>query len=197
MRQTTRRKTYGRSALAQALRSAVESLKVAIDDNERDPETPLVVHTKEAIAAMGRALYAFDIYGLDRKRMRAALEKIIDQAQELLTQVIALPITQDEKVLAKHSAGAAVLTPSSPANVNAAPPLVPTSTKEPSRAIKASGVPKTTPRRSSSGQARRKKARTAVQGKGKRASHVARSSSKRADSHPQRRKRAPAKKSGK
>ena len=77
MRTSTKRKTYGRTNMAQALRSAV--------------------------ADLDRAIEAFDVYSIERKRLRAALVKQKTALQELFIEVAELPITQEEKTIAKHN----------------------------------------------------------------------------------------------
>jgi hypothetical protein len=76
LRTSTKRKTYGRTNCAQALRTAV--------------------------ADVDRAIAAFDLYSVERKRIRAAMVKQKESLQELVNDVAGIPITAEEKAVAKH-----------------------------------------------------------------------------------------------
>ena len=77
MRTSTKRKTYGRSAIAQSLRAAKQDLERAVD--------------------------AFGTYPVGRKRMWGRILNEIGVVNGMLKEVASWPITPDEKVLAKHN----------------------------------------------------------------------------------------------
>lgn len=103
MRQTTRRKYYGRSAITQALRSAANELGVAIIEAEK--ESPLAAQLQKVSKCLDNALGAEKIYALSRKRIRSHLEQERKHIQTLIAEVMDVPILPDEKVLAKRKKG--------------------------------------------------------------------------------------------
>jgi hypothetical protein len=88
--------------MAQSLRAAVVALNAAIEQCGLD-DPPEVLAIRQAIKDMSRAVESYDVYGMQGKRLRAALEDEKQRISDLLNQVVGLPITQEEKVLAKHN----------------------------------------------------------------------------------------------
>jgi len=103
MRQTTRRKYYGRSSIAQALRTAASELCAAIEEAERPPtESPLAARLQKVAKCLDNALEAEKVYALQRKRVRSHLERERKHIQALIDEVTGVPVLPDEKVLAKR-----------------------------------------------------------------------------------------------
>ena len=103
MRQTTRRKYYGRSAIVQALRTAANELGTAITEAEKPPaETPLAAQLRKVARCLDNAIEAEKIYALQRKRVRTHLERERKHIQDLIDEVTGIPVLPDEKVLAKR-----------------------------------------------------------------------------------------------
>ena len=76
MRQTTRRKYYGRSSIAGALRTAASELAAAITEAEKPPaETPLSAQLRKVAKSLDNAIEAEKVYALQRKRIKAYLER--------------------------------------------------------------------------------------------------------------------------
>lgn len=99
MRQTTRRKYWGRSAVAQALMSARGSLEKAAA--LAGTETPLKVALKEANKDLARALQAGKVYQLEHKRLMGKIEREMKAISELISQAQGTPVTGDEKIAKK------------------------------------------------------------------------------------------------
>ncbi len=105
MRYSTKYKLYGRSQLVTGLRSIISELDQAI--KATDAPVPraadIKVHLQAAIARLYDTAQAMDIYKVERKRIQAAIER----KQKILTALVdtakAIPITQDEKVLAQRA----------------------------------------------------------------------------------------------
>ena len=103
MRQTTRRKYYGRSAIVQALRSAANELGTAITEAEKPPaETPLAAQLRKVAKCLDNAIEAEKIYMLHRKRVKAHLEREKRHILDLIDEVTGIPVLPDEKVLTKR-----------------------------------------------------------------------------------------------
>ena len=101
MRRTPRQKYYGRSSVAAALRDAVSTLNNAIDITSQ-PETILSDSLKKVLASVNRAIEAEKVYILGRKRLRSRLETQKKELEALLKEVMELPVSQVEKILAKR-----------------------------------------------------------------------------------------------
>ena len=100
MRKTTRRKILGRDQLIVGLRGAMQTLTKVLDSN--DPAV-LRAAAGAAIGYLRRAGEGMDIYGLDRKRVRAALERVISLLETLMGDAAAIAITPEEKALRAHA----------------------------------------------------------------------------------------------
>jgi hypothetical protein len=87
--------------MAQSLRSAVQELNTLIPELEK--ESSLEILIAKVKTCLQRAIEAHDIYKVNRKRIRTAIEREIDNLNVLLQEVVGLPITPEEKVLAKHN----------------------------------------------------------------------------------------------
>jgi hypothetical protein len=101
VRKSTNRKVIGRGTVVQFIRSASQGLLAAIDKLEKG-ELPGAEEIRAAQKSVQRALEYFDIYAINRKRLRNELEKERERLAVLLQQFIELPITQDEKILSKR-----------------------------------------------------------------------------------------------
>jgi len=102
LRQKTSRQYYARSNIAQALRGASEELAHAIELSEKPPESSLIDSLKKVSEQVNSAIEAERIYILGRKRLAAKLareKKVLDQ---LLREVVAMPVLPDEKAVAKR-----------------------------------------------------------------------------------------------
>lgn len=103
MRKPTRRKFYARSAIASELRIAATELQKAIELAGKPPEeSPLSLNLSEVVKVLNRAIENERIYQLGRKRIQAALVREKKAIEQLLAEVKGVPITQDEKLLAKR-----------------------------------------------------------------------------------------------
>ncbi len=102
MRQKARRQYYGRSTIAQTLRSAGAELARAIEISEKPPPDPLVESLNKVAALVDRAIEAERVYILGRKRLATKLGRQKKAIEDLLKEVQGVPITPDEKVTAKR-----------------------------------------------------------------------------------------------
>ncbi|MDD5700405.1 MAG: hypothetical protein PHU23_00015 [Dehalococcoidales bacterium] len=183
MRNTTKRRTYGRTNIAQALRAAVGVLNSAIEQGKQY-ETPEVLATRQVIKDLSRAIESYDVYGMKGKRLRAALEKERERLKELLDEVIGLAITPEEKVMAKHRAPVSPRsTGTSPAVLRAGGLSTPKTTKKPARKEKANKPSKTKAGRDRIGKDKGKRLRPRVSREGTRVSNLADHRQQGKDSH--------------
>jgi hypothetical protein len=104
LRQTTRRKYYGRAVVAQALRSAGAELSNAIELSNKppEPESPLTDSLKKVAAAIARAIEAEKMYILGRKRIAEKLTKEKKAIDDLIQEVVGVPVLPSEKIIAKR-----------------------------------------------------------------------------------------------
>jgi len=103
VRQTTRRKYYGRINVAQAISSALKDLDNAIEESKKPPaESPLATALRRAGKSLMEAAEACDTYGMGRKRLTSALEREKAHIAAMLDQVKAIPVFQEEKAAAKR-----------------------------------------------------------------------------------------------
>lgn len=104
MRNTTRKKYYGRSAATGALSSAINSLQAAIEEaGKPQPHPPLYDALKSVAADIGRSADLFDVYNLKRKRLQKQLRGELVRLEKMLQEVQSVPVTQEEKLLAKRA----------------------------------------------------------------------------------------------
>lgn len=101
MRQPTKRRTYGKAAMAQALRSARLELITALGQMS-DVEPQEVSAMRRVATDLTNALKAYDTYGMQAKRLRAALEELREQVEARIADVMGLAITPEEKTIARH-----------------------------------------------------------------------------------------------
>jgi hypothetical protein len=102
VRAKTRKQYYGRSAVAQALRSASTELNNAIQLSEKPPESPLAESLRKVAANIERAIEFEKLYILGRKRIATSLAKEQKAINKLLSEVMALPVLPAEKITAKR-----------------------------------------------------------------------------------------------
>jgi hypothetical protein len=107
MRQTTKRKIWGRGTIAQSLRAAIVGLNSALESVEKKDQ-PELLALQQIQKNINQAIEYYVIYGLNRKRLLIALEKEKKHISELLQKFIDLPITKDEKTIAKHKKGESI-----------------------------------------------------------------------------------------
>lgn len=93
---STKRKRWGRSALVQFLRGTLLALVRARDTEDADVRKAAILEAHEEVR---RAAEAMDIYGLDRKRLRAALDKEISHIELLMAEAASIAVTSDEKAI--------------------------------------------------------------------------------------------------
>ncbi len=103
MRKTTRKKYYGRSAIAGSLQSAINSLNTAIKEAGEPQRSPLSDALRQVSSELNTAAKAFEVYGVNKKRLQNELRKELKNLQALLEQVRGMPVLPDEKVIAKHA----------------------------------------------------------------------------------------------
>lgn len=99
MRTSTRRKYWGRSGVAQALRGAQHALEGAIAETGK--ETPLELALKEVSKELGQALEAWKVYQLEQKRVRGKIEREMKNISDILAEVKGIPVTKEEKIAKK------------------------------------------------------------------------------------------------
>lgn len=103
MRQTTRRKYYGRSNIAAALRSAANEMAAAITEAEKPPaETPLSLSLKKVLKSIEQAIEYERVYQLGRRRIKTKLEREKRALEELIREVTGTPITTNEKLTVRR-----------------------------------------------------------------------------------------------
>lgn len=103
MRQVTRSRYYGRSAIAGSLRtSATLLVELANDLPGASKEPPLVRVLRRVVKSLQDAVGAYDIYKVNRRRLRTALLREQRHLTELLALVVAMPVLPEEKVVAKN-----------------------------------------------------------------------------------------------
>ncbi len=105
MRYSTRHKIYGRTQLAQCLSSSLDEAKKALHFLEQAQYEDLVTSLVSINTSLSQAATGMDLYKVERKRIRAGLERMQKQAEELLEQARAIPITQVEKTEARRKRG--------------------------------------------------------------------------------------------
>jgi len=105
MRQTTRKKYYGRSAIAQALRSAAGALTTAIEEAEKpQEESPVAATLRKVVKNLDEALEAEKIYAMNRKRIKYHLERERKNILALIAEVTGVAVLPVEKAAAKRKA---------------------------------------------------------------------------------------------
>ena len=103
MRHSTKHKLYGRVQLVQAIRTMLQNLEEASKAADKPGlNAPAIkAHLQTAINHCLQAAGAMDIYKVERKRIRTALEREKKHMSAILEMAKAIPITQEEKVVAK------------------------------------------------------------------------------------------------
>lgn len=97
MRTTTKRKVWGRNQTIAAIRTAIHELEKALATNTETRNEAIAKVLKDLqFAAEG-----MDIYKVDRRRLRAAIEREKGHLETLLEQAKAVPVTMEEKALAR------------------------------------------------------------------------------------------------
>ncbi len=102
MRQKTRRQYYGRSVVAQNLRSASNELARAVELSEKPPPDPLVDSLKKVAELVDRAIEAERQYILGRKRIANKLARQRKAIEELLKEVQSVPVMPEEKATTRR-----------------------------------------------------------------------------------------------
>jgi hypothetical protein len=104
VRQTTKRKYYARSNVAASVRCAVneigESVKLVAD---LPAQSPLSISLTKVVKHLQDAIEWDKTYGLGRKRIKSSLEAELKTLQELLQEVMSVPVTKDEKIISRSS----------------------------------------------------------------------------------------------
>lgn len=102
MRQSTRRKYYGKSAAGGSLHSAVGDLRAAIAEaGKPPPHSPLHDALLQVAAELKRAADYLDIYKVNRKTLQRHLKKELANIEAILQELQGIPITQEQKLVAK------------------------------------------------------------------------------------------------
>lgn len=103
MRQTTKRKMWGRSAVASGLRICVKLLEEAAESAGKPVADPLVDKLQEAHKELGRVVEAAEIYRMPNKRLVNMIKTTGRRVETLLDIAIkSTPITQEEKTIQKR-----------------------------------------------------------------------------------------------
>ena len=102
MRQTTRKKMYGRINVVQSLRGAVWGLKEAIEICEKPQESPLTESLKKVAKQVDSAIEAEKTYIMNRKRIASKLLKQKHDLEQLIQEVSDVPVMPEEKLMAKQ-----------------------------------------------------------------------------------------------
>lgn len=102
MRQTTRRKYYGRNQVASALRVVVQDLQKAIQDSQKPSETPLSAALDKTVKELKRITDACQIYKFGNKRFIKKVERVRDYVMELLEEAGTMPVFQEERLAARQ-----------------------------------------------------------------------------------------------
>jgi hypothetical protein len=105
MRKTTKRKFWGRSAIVQELRDAVNELNSALIEGDKpSADSPLTIHLRKVQKAIDSAIEYEKIYALQRKRIKTLLENEKTRIAELLALVTGTAVLPHEKALQKQKA---------------------------------------------------------------------------------------------
>ena len=99
-RRSTNRKILGRAQLISSIRIALDALGKAASGQKEPAEAAQL-----SIEALQRAAQWLDIYKVDRKRVKIAVNREIKHLTELLEVAKSLPITVEEKAIAKMKWG--------------------------------------------------------------------------------------------
>ena len=102
MRQQTRRKYYGRTAVAQALRTASAELARAVEISEKPAADPLLDSLKKVATSVARAVEAEKVYILGRKRIAGKLARQQRAIDDLIKEVQGIPVMPEEKTTARR-----------------------------------------------------------------------------------------------
>ena len=102
MRQTTRRKLFGKSAAAGSLHSAISDLRAAIvEAGKSPPHTPLHDALTKVAADLKRSAEYFDICNLKKKTLQRRLKRELTNIEAILKELQSIAITQEQKLAAK------------------------------------------------------------------------------------------------
>ncbi len=101
MRYTTKHKLWGRNQLVVTLRSMVQDLDQAQKALDEHDITELRQRLSNATIRCKTAAEGMDIYKVERKRIRAALERERKNLAAIMELAKAIPVTQGEKAVAK------------------------------------------------------------------------------------------------
>jgi hypothetical protein len=102
MRQTTRKKYYGRSAIAQDIRGVIVELNQVVNLLDQPLKNPVAEKLFSVATSLGQAANACAIYKFGSKRLKAKIDRLIKEAGTLLTEVQDTPVFMEEKIQAKH-----------------------------------------------------------------------------------------------
>ena len=101
MRQTTKKKYHGRSAVGGILRTALTELKEAIDLADQPQVSPLASSLRKVIDSLEEAAdFGGRVYTIPRS-VQSALSREIVNLTALLNKVVNIPVTQEEKLAAR------------------------------------------------------------------------------------------------
>jgi len=111
MRYVTKHKLWGRSQLVVGIRGLITDLNEAetalntMQPGQEYKTGDLRAHLEAAIAHCREVVKGMDIYGLERKRIKAGLDRERKNLAALLDLAKSIPITQEEKTAAKRMRG--------------------------------------------------------------------------------------------
>ncbi|MDD5701389.1 MAG: hypothetical protein PHU23_04985 [Dehalococcoidales bacterium] len=101
MRQTTRKKYYGRTDVAQNIRSVIGELNQVVNLIDQPLKNPVAEKLFRVATSLGQAANACAIYKFGSKRLKAKIDRLIKEAGTLLTEVQDTPVFMEEKIKAK------------------------------------------------------------------------------------------------
>lgn len=101
MKNTTRRRIFGRTDIAQTLQLAVRDLTGAIEELKKPAEVPANGLINGAIKALQECVKYHDAFNVPGKRLKVKLEREIKHLQDLIKEIQNIPISQEEKLTAR------------------------------------------------------------------------------------------------
>jgi hypothetical protein len=102
MRNSTRRRYYGRSDITSSLRGAAQKLEAVILELKKPVETPVTVAIKEVTKSLESCIKSYEHYNMSGKRLKQKLQREVKHLQDLTTEMQNTPVFQDEKIIAKE-----------------------------------------------------------------------------------------------
>ncbi len=101
MRNTTRRRYYGRSEITSSLRMASQKLEAALLELKKPVDTPFTQAVNEVVKTLQGCIKSYEVYNMSGKRLKQKILREIKHLQDLTAEMQYTPVFQDEKITAR------------------------------------------------------------------------------------------------